>query len=56
MLGHDPLEFETPRASVGAGIRMRLPIASVSIDLGVPVISQNEDQRQILHFNMTSAF
>lgn len=56
MLGHDPLEFETPRASIGAGVRMRLPIASVSIDLGVPVISQNEDQRQILHFNMTSAF
>lgn len=56
MLGHDPLEFETPRASIGAGVRMRLPIASVSVDLGVPVISQDEDQRQILHFNMTSAF
>lgn len=56
MLGHDPLQFETPRASVGAGIRMRLPVASVSVDLGIPVISQNKDQRQILHFNMTSAF
>lgn len=56
MLGHDPLELDSPRASVGAGIRMRLPIASVSIDVGVPVVSKREDQRQILHFNMTSAF
>lgn len=56
MLGHDPLEFETPRASIGAGVRLRLPVASVSLDVGVPVISQGEDQRQILHFNMTSAF
>jgi outer membrane protein insertion porin family len=56
MLGHDPLEFESPRASVGVGVRMRLPVASVSLDLGVPIISQKEDQRQILHFNMTSAW
>jgi len=56
MLGHDPLEVESPRASVGVGVRMRLPVASVSLDLGVPIISQDEDQRQILHFNMTSAF
>ena len=56
MLGHDPLEFESPRASVGAGVRMRLPIASVSLDIGVPVISKKKDQRQILHFNLTSAF
>lgn len=56
MLGHDPFEFESPRASVGVGVRMRLPVATVSLDVGVPVISQNQDQRSILHFNMTSAF
>lgn len=56
MLGHNPLEVESPRASVGVGVRMRLPIASVSLDLGVPVISKKEDQTQILHFNMTSAW
>ena len=56
MLGHDPLEIDSPRASVGAGIRLRLPVASVALDLGVPVVSKKDDQTQIIHFNMTSSF
>ena len=56
MLGHDAFEFDSPRASVGVGVRMRLPVASVSLDVGVPVIRKKEDQSRILHFNMTSAF
>lgn len=56
MLGRRAFEVDTPRASVGAGVRMRLPMASIALDLAVPVISQKEDQRQFFHFNVTSAF
>jgi outer membrane protein insertion porin family len=48
--------FDTPRASIGTGARMRLPIASLSIDLAVPVIREDNDQTQIFHFAVTSAF
>lgn len=56
MLGHDPLEFDSPRASVGTGVRLRLPVASVSIDLGVPVVKKKTDETRLIHFNITSAF
>lgn len=49
----DPTEF---RASVGVGGRLRLPIAQVAVDIGVPVIKKKNDQTQIFQFNMTSAF
>jgi len=55
-LGRDPFEIGTPRASVGAGVRLRLPIASVSLDVGIPVIKKDVDQTSLLHFNLSSAF
>lgn len=55
-LGENPLEIGPPRISLGTGVRMRLPIARVSLDLGVPVVSQSKDQTQIFHFTITSAF
>lgn len=56
MLGQNALDFGTPRASMGAGVRIRLPIAQVALDLGIPVAKQNNDQTQLLHFTMSSAF
>jgi outer membrane protein insertion porin family len=56
LLGKNPLEIGTPRVSLGTGVRMRLPIARVSLDLGVPVVSEAQDQTQIFHFTITSAF
>lgn len=56
MLGRRAFEVGTPRASIGTGIRMRLPMASVSLDLAVPVVSRQDDQRQLFHFNVTSSF
>ncbi|MGI8906908.1 MAG: BamA/OMP85 family outer membrane protein [Candidatus Sumerlaeaceae bacterium] len=56
MLGRKPFEIGSPRASIGTGVRLRLPMASVSLDLAVPVISHDDDQTQIFHFNLTSAF
>lgn len=55
-LGRDPFEIGTPRASVGTGVRLRMPMASVSLDIGVPVIRKAEDQTSLLHFNLTSSF
>lgn len=56
MLGRGPLEIGSPRASIGTGVRMRLPIASLAVDLAVPVIREDDDQAQFFHFTLTSAF
>lgn len=55
-LGTSPFSFTQPRLSVGPGARLRLPIAQVAVDLGVPIIKYNNDQTQILHFTMQSCF
>ena len=39
--------FDSPRASIGTGARMRLPIASLSIDLAVPVIREDDDDADL---------
>jgi outer membrane protein insertion porin family len=56
VLGRKPFEFTKPKASVGTGMRLRLPIAQVALDLAVPVLKDNRDQTQIFHFTFTSAF
>jgi outer membrane protein insertion porin family len=56
ILGRKPLEIGSPKASIGTGARLRLPIAQVAVDLGVPVIRDSRDQTQIFHFTFTSAF
>lgn len=56
MLGRDPFEFDKPRVSAGAGLRFRLPIATVGVDLGVPVVKEDTDRTQYIHFELSSAF
>lgn len=55
-LSRDPLNITEPRASLGAGVRMRLPIAQVALDLALPVVKKDKDQTQIFHFTLSSAF
>ena len=55
-LSRDPLDIAEPRASIGAGVRMRLPIAQVALDLALPVVKKDKDQTQIFHFTLSSAF
>ncbi len=54
MLGDSPTNFTTPRASTGVGARLRLPVATIGLDLGVPLVKKNEDQTQIVHFSLSS--
>lgn len=56
ILGRKPFELTKPKASVGTGMRLRLPIAQVALDLAVPVLKDKRDQTQIFHFTFTSAF
>lgn len=56
VLGRKPFELTKPKASLGTGIRLRLPIAQVALDLAVPVLRDKNDQTQIFHFTFTSAF
>lgn len=56
MLSREPVDLASPRASVGTGVRLRLPIAQFAIDLGVPVVKKERDETQVFHFNVTSRF
>ncbi len=56
VLGRKSFEFTKPKASVGTGMRLRLPIAQVALDLAVPVLRDKRDQTQLFHFTFTSAF
>lgn len=55
-IGEGALDPGSPRVSMGTGVRLGLPIARVALDLGVPVMSQSQDQTQLFHFSITSAF
>jgi outer membrane protein insertion porin family len=48
------LSVESPRASIGTGLRMRLPIATIGLDFGIPVLKQKQDQDQFFHFTLNS--
>jgi outer membrane protein insertion porin family len=48
------LSVESPRASIGTGLRMRLPIATIGLDFGIPVLKQQRDQDQFFHFTLNS--
>lgn len=56
MLGRDPLEIGTPRASVGTGIRVDMQQLNVGVDLALPLLKQDDDHTQFLHFKVSSAF
>lgn len=51
--------FSDLRASVGAGVRMRLPAlggAAVAVDLAVPVAKQSDDETRVLSFELSRRF
>ena len=48
------MNFSNMRASLGFGLRVRVPFLGnsvVSVDLGVPVIKKSEDDKQTITFN-----
>lgn len=55
-LGKSPVSFETPRASVGTGVRLKMGQTTLGLDLAVPVLKKGGDQTQFLHFSFQSSF
>lgn len=55
-LGRDPLQIGSPRASVGTGLRMDMNRVNVGVDFALPVLKQQDDRTQFLHFKISSAF
>ncbi len=53
-LSDEVLSIESPRASLGTGLRMRLPIVTIGLDFGIPVLKQKRDQDQFFHFTLNS--
>lgn len=48
-----------PRASIGAGVRVRLPFlgdAPVSVDLGVPVLEEKDDSTELISVRVSTRF
>jgi len=51
--------FSDLRASVGAGVRMRLPAlggAAVAVDLAVPIAKESDDETRVLSFELSRRF
>ena len=55
-ISRDPLQFGSPRVSVGAGARYRIPIATVAVDLGWAAVKDKHDDTEIFHFRLGSRF
>lgn len=56
MLGRGPLELDSPRASIGAGLRINMKHFNVGVDFALPVLKQSDDLEQYIHFKISSAF
>ncbi|MDD4278357.1 outer membrane protein assembly factor [Candidatus Sumerlaeota bacterium] len=54
LLGDSMTDISSPRMAAGVGARLRMPIATIGLDLGVPVVKKSEDQTQVIHFSMSS--
>ncbi|MCC7171524.1 MAG: BamA/TamA family outer membrane protein [Planctomycetes bacterium] len=51
--------FGKPRASIGAGVRVRLPFlgdAPVSVDLGVPLLEEKDDSTELISVRVSTRF
>lgn len=51
--------FGQPRASIGAGVRVRLPFLGdvpVSVDLGVPVLEEKDDSTELISVRVSTRF
>ena len=55
-LGRTPASWETPRVSVGAGLRFDMKNVKVAVDLAAPVIKKSGDETQFIHFSLQSQF
>lgn len=55
-LGESPFDIETPRASAGVGARFAWGRTTVALDLAAPLLKEDDDQTQFLHFRFDSSF
>lgn len=51
-LDHEAFTLGEPRASSGVGIRVKVKTVELGIDLAVPFLTQEHDQRRFFHFNI----
>lgn len=56
MLGRNIEQWQTPRATVGTGIRFDLDLVYVGVDFAWPVVRQREDEQRFFHFRIQGAF
>jgi outer membrane protein insertion porin family len=52
----DVVDSQTYRISVGAGIHWQSPVGPLRIELGVPLVSADEDRTQLFNFSVGSRF
>jgi outer membrane protein insertion porin family len=51
------VDFGEIRMSTGVGVRVNLPIgAAIRLDLGVPILKEEEDDTQFFHFGFNQSF
>lgn len=55
-IGESPLDIEAPRASAGLGARFAMGRTAIALDLAAPLLKQDGDQTQFLHFRFDSSF
>lgn len=55
-LGESPFDIESPRASAGVGARFAWGRTTVALDLAAPLLKEDDDQTQFLHFRFDSSF
>lgn len=59
-LGEHPFDYEVPRVSTGLGLRLAMPVGNtrtnVAVDFALPLIKQDGDQTEFIHFSFRSFF
>ena len=56
LIGHSPSDIDSPRASIGVGIRLEAQKMNVGLDFALPVLEESTDRTQFLHFKISSGF
>ena len=56
LIGRDPLDCESARASVGAGLRIDMRHVNIGFDFAAPVLYESSDDRQFFHFKVSPPF
>jgi outer membrane protein insertion porin family len=51
-LDEDAFKIGEPRASTGVGLRIKIKRMEMGVDLAVPVLTQDHDQKRFFHFNI----